>query len=195
MDKKLYLVAGLGNPGRQYRNTRHNAGFILIDFMVDEFKVRLNKMQFNAITGTVDTDDVRIILAKPQTFMNLSGQSVAGLIRFFKIPLNQVLIVHDDIDLPMGTIRIRPGGGAGGQKGLESTIERLGTQDFPRMRIGIGRPSGTQDAAGYVLQEFSNRDIQILQEVFPQAVQAVRTFVRDGLETAMNRFNGVVGQE
>lgn len=195
MDKKIYLVAGLGNPGRQYRNTRHNAGFILVDFLVEEFKIRLNKMQFNAITGTVDIDDARIILAKPQTFMNLSGQSVMGLIRFYKIPLDQILIVHDDIDLPIGTIRIRPGGGAGGQKGLASTIERLGTQDFPRMRIGIGRPSGTQDAASYVLQEISNADIKILKEVFPLAVQAVRTFVTDGLETAMNRFNGVVGQE
>ena len=141
MEKQIYLIVGLGNPGRQYHNTRHNTGFILIDHLVQEFKLRLNKMQFNAITGTMDLDDSRCILAKPQTFMNLSGQSVAGLLRFYKIPLEQLLVVHDDIDLPIGTLRIRPGGGAGGQKGLASTIERLGTQDFPRMRIGIGRPS------------------------------------------------------
>jgi PTH1 family peptidyl-tRNA hydrolase len=117
------------------------------------------------------------------------------LVRFYKVPLEQLLVAHDDIDLPIGTLRIRPGGGAGGQKGLASTIERLGTQEFPRMRIGIGRPNGTQDAAGYVLQEFSSADIRILQEVFPQAVQAVQAFVTDGLQTAMNRFNGSIGQE
>jgi len=195
MEKLTYIIAGLGNPGRQYRNTRHNAGFILIDHLVEAYKIRLSKMQFNAITGTIEMESARVILAKPQTFMNLSGQSVAGLVRFYKVPLEQLLVAHDDIDLPIGTLRIRPGGGAGGQKGLASTIERLGTQEFPRMRIGIGRPNGTQDAAGYVLQEFSSADIRILQEVFPQAVQAVQAFVTDGLQTAMNRFNGSIGQE
>jgi len=192
-ENKIYLIVGLGNPGRQYHHTRHNAGFILIDYLVQEFKIRMSKMQSNAITGSLNLEGSRLILAKPQTYMNLSGQSVAGLLRFYKIPLEQLLVVHDDIDLPTGTLRIRPGGGAGGQKGLASTIERLGTQEFPRMRIGIGRPSGTQDAAGYVLQEFSNSDLKVLKEVFPQAVQAVRTFVLEGLQTAMNRYNGVVG--
>jgi PTH1 family peptidyl-tRNA hydrolase len=195
MEKLTYIIAGLGNPGRQYRNTRHNAGFIMIDHLVEEYKIRLSKMQFNAITGSIELDSARVILAKPQTFMNLSGQSVAALVRFYKIPLEQLLVAHDDIDLPVGALRIRPGGGAGGQKGLASTIERLGTQEFPRMRIGIGRPSGTQEAAGYVLQEFSTGDIRVLKAVFPQAVQAVHTFITEGLQAAMNRYNGLIGQE
>ena len=195
MEKETYLIAGLGNPGRQYRNTRHNAGFILIDFLVTEFKTRMSKMQSNAMTATFDNGDAKVILAKPQTFMNLSGQSVAALVRFYKIPLEHILIAHDDIDLPIGTLRIRPGGGSGGQKGLASTIERLGTQDFPRLRIGIGRPSGTQEAAGYVLKEFSSGDLKILQQVFPQAVLAVKAFIEVGLDEAMNRYNGVVTLE
>jgi PTH1 family peptidyl-tRNA hydrolase len=195
MEKEFYLIAGFGNPGREYRNTRHNVGFRLIDSMVSEFNTKLTKVQFKAMTGTIELDNARIILAKPQTFMNLSGQAVAALMRFYKIPLDKVLVAHDDIDLPLGTIRIRPGGGSGGQKGLASTIEKLGTQDFPRMRIGIGRPSGSQEAAGYVLQEFSNSDEKVLQDVLPQAVEAIKVFIADGLEAAMTRYNGNITKE
>jgi peptidyl-tRNA hydrolase, PTH1 family len=195
MEKEFYLIAGFGNPGREYRNTRHNVGFRLIDSVVSEFNTKLTKVQFKAMTGTIELDNARIILAKPQTFMNLSGQAVAALMRFYKIPLDKVLVAHDDIDLPLGTIRIRPGGGSGGQKGLASTIEKLGTQDFPRMRIGIGRPSGSQEAAGYVLQEFSNSDEKVLQDVLPQAVEAIKVFVADGLEAAMTRYNGNITKE
>ena len=195
MEKEFYLIAGFGNPGREYRNTRHNVGFRLIDSVVSEFNTKLTKVQFKAMTGTIELDNSRIILAKPQTFMNLSGQAVAALMRFYKIPLDKVLVAHDDIDLPLGTIRIRPGGGSGGQKGLASTIEKLGTQDFPRMRIGIGRPSGSQEAAGYVLQEFSNSDEKVLQDVLPQAVEAIKVFIADGLEAAMTRYNGNITKE
>ncbi len=195
MEKEFYLIAGFGNPGREYRNTRHNVGFRLIDSVVSEFNTKLTKVQFKAMTGTIELDNARIILAKPQTFMNLSGQAVAALMRFYKIPLDKVLVAHDDIDLPLGTIRIRPGGGSGGQKGLASTIEKLGTQDFPRMRIGIGRPSGSQEAAGYVLQEFSNSDEKVLQDVLPQAVEAIKVFVAEGLDAAMTRYNGNITKE
>lgn len=195
MEKEIYLIAGFGNPGREYRNTRHNVGFKVIDSLVSEFNTKLTKVQFKAMIGSVELDNAHIILAKPQTFMNLSGQAVASLIRFYKIPLDHVIVAHDDIDLPLGTIRIRPGGGSGGQKGLASTIEKLGTQDFPRMRIGIGRPSGSQEAAGYVLQEFSTADEKILIDVLPTAVQAIRTFISDGLEAAMTRFNGNISKD
>ncbi len=195
MEKEFFLIAGFGNPGREYRNTRHNVGFRLIDSVVSEFNTKLTKVQFKAMTGTIELDNARIILAKPQTFMNLSGQAVAALMRFYKIPLDKVLVAHDDIDLPLGTIRIRPGGGSGGQKGLASTIEKLGTQDFPRMRIGIGRPSGSQEAAGYVLQEFSNSDEKVLQDVLPQAVEAIKVFVAEGLDAAMTRYNGNITKE
>lgn len=195
MEKEIYLIAGFGNPGREYRNTRHNVGFKLIDNLVSEFDTKLTRVQFKAMIGSFELNDAHVILAKPQTFMNLSGQAVSSLIRFYKIPLEHVIVAHDDIDLPLGTIRIRPGGGSGGQKGLASTIERLGTQDFPRMRIGIGRPSGSQEAAGYVLQEFSKTDEKILAEVFPIAVQAIKTFVINGLEAAMTHYNGTVNKE
>jgi PTH1 family peptidyl-tRNA hydrolase len=195
MEKDLFLIAGFGNPGREFRNTRHNVGFKLIDSLVADFNTKLSKVQFKAITGTVDNDHARILFAKPQTYMNLSGQAVASLIRFYKIPLENVIVAHDDIDLPLGTIRIRPGGGSAGQKGLASTIEKLGTQDFPRMRIGIGRPSGSQEAAGYVLQEFSKTDEKILSEVLPVAVMAIRMFIADGLEAAMTRYNGNISKE
>jgi peptidyl-tRNA hydrolase, PTH1 family len=195
MEKEIYLIAGFGNPGREYRNTRHNVGFKVIDSLVSEFNTKLTKVQFKAMIGSVELDNAHIILAKPQTFMNLSGQAVASLIRFYKIPLDHVIVAHDDIDLPLGTIRIRPGGGSGGQKGLASTIEKLGTQDFPRMRIGIGRPSGSQEAAGYVLQEFSSADAKVLIDVLPTAVQAMRTFISDGLEAAMTRFNGNISKD
>ncbi len=195
MEKEIYLIAGFGNPGREYRNTRHNVGFKLIDSLVTEFNTKLTKVQFKAMIGSFEHENAHVILAKPQTFMNLSGQAVSSLIRFYKIPLDHVIVAHDDIDLPLGTIRIRPGGGSGGQKGLASTIEKLGTQDFPRMRIGIGRPSGSQEAAGYVLQEFSKTDEKILGEVLPTAVQAIRTFVSGGLDAAMTRFNGSITKE
>lgn len=195
MEKEIYLIAGFGNPGREYRNTRHNVGFKVIDSLVSEFNTKLTKVQFKAMIGSAELDNAHIILAKPQTFMNLSGQAVASLIRFYKIPLDHVIVAHDDIDLPLGTIRIRPGGGSGGQKGLASTIEKLGTQDFPRMRIGIGRPSGSQEAAGYVLQEFSSADAKVLIDVLPTAVQAMRTFISDGLEAAMTRFNGNISKD
>jgi PTH1 family peptidyl-tRNA hydrolase len=124
--------------------------------------------------------------------MNLSGQSVGGLLRFYKIPIEQLLVIHDDLDLPFGTLRIRPSGGSAGQKGLGSTIERLGSQDFARIRIGIGRPPGRMDAADYVLQPFHSSEQQMLDSVLDSASDAALTFVREGLETAMNRFNGSV---
>lgn len=192
MEKEIFLIAGLGNPGREYRNTRHNIGFMVIDSLVAEFKARLTRVQFKAMVGAADLDDAHIILAKPQTYMNLSGTAVSSLVRFYKIPLDHVIIVHDDIDLPLGSLRIRPGGGSGGQKGVASTIEKLGTQDFPRMRLGINRPSLSQDAAGYVLQEFSQSDEIVLKDVLSAAVAATKTFLKDGLEAAMTRYNGNV---
>ncbi|MCF6277293.1 MAG: aminoacyl-tRNA hydrolase, partial [Anaerolineales bacterium] len=134
--------------------------------------------------------NAKLILAKPQTFMNRSGQAVQGLTHFYKLPLENLLLVHDDLDLPFGTLRLRPGGGAGGQKGVRSTIERLGTRDFPRLRMGIGRPPGRMDPAAYVLQNFAKADEQLLSETLARAADAVLAFIDEGLDAAMNRFNG-----
>ena len=185
-----YLLIGLGNPGREYVNTRHNIGFMLIDRLTIRLDARGMKMQSNAIVITSRYGEQKIILAKPQTYMNLSGQSVQGLAHFYKIPLENLLVAHDDLDIPFGTIRIRPTGGPGGQRGMASTIEKLGTKDFPRLRLGIGRPPGRMDPKDYVLQDFSKDDSKLLPEVLDRATDAALTFVTDGLNRAMNKFNG-----
>lgn len=187
-----YLLVGLGNPGREYRDSRHNAGFMLIDRLTVRLNARGMKLQSKALVTTAAHEDRKLILAKPQTYMNLSGQSVQGLIHFYKLPLTNVLIAHDDLDIPFGTIRIRPKGGPGGQGGMASTITQLGTKDFPRLRIGIGRPPGKMDPAAYVLQGFSREEMKSLSEIIDRAADAALEFVVNGLDKAMNKYNGSI---
>lgn len=187
-----YLLIGLGNPGREYVQTRHNIGFMLIDRLTVRLNARGMKVQSKAIVITAQHEGQKVILAKPQTFMNLSGQAIQGLVRFYKVPLEQVLVAHDDLDLPFCTLRMRPGGGAGGQKGIKSTIDQLGTNEFARLRLGIDRPPGRMDAAAYVLQEFTQKELLAVSETLDRAAEAALTFVTAGLNTAMNRFNGSV---
>jgi len=189
---ETYLIAGLGNPGREYRETRHNVGYMLLDRLTVKLNARFTRLQSRALVASVNYQERKIILAKPQTFMNLSGQSVQGLIHFYKLPLENLLIAHDDLDLPVGTIRIRPDGGSAGQKGMTSILERLGTDEFARIRLGIGRPPGQMQAPDYVLQDFSNADLTVISETLNRAAEAALTWVTDGLEAAMNRFNGIV---
>ncbi len=189
---ETYLLIGLGNPGREYKDTRHNIGFMLIDHIAVRLNARGMKLQSKAIVISALHEERKIILAKPQTYMNLSGQSVQGLLHFYKIPFENLLVAHDDLDLPFGTIRIRPTGGPGGQRGMASTIEKLGTKDFPRLRLGIGRPPGRMDAKDYVLQDFSKDDIKLVPEILDRAADAALTFVTHGLNKAMNQFNGSV---
>ena len=192
MTESTYLIVGLGNPGREYKDNRHNVGFMLVDRLSVRLNARLTRMQAKALVGSVTYEDNKLIFAKPQTYMNLSGQSIQGLARFYKVPLENMIVAHDDLDLPFGTIRIRPGGGPGGQKGVASTIERLGTKDFRRLRIGIGRPPGRMDPADYVLQNFAQSDLIFLSEILDRAADAVLTFVTEGVNTAMNKFNGEI---
>ncbi len=189
--ESTYLLIGLGNPGREYRDNRHNVGFMLIDRLAIRLEARGLKMQSKAIVTTANYAERKLILAKPQTYMNLSGQSVQGLLHFYKLPLENLLIAHDDLDIPFGTIRVRPGGGPGGQKGMASAIDYLGTKDFPRLRIGIGRPPGRMDPAAYVLQDFSREDMKSLSMVIDRAADAALEFVVNGLDKAMNKYNGV----
>jgi len=186
------LMVGLGNPGREYRDNRHNIGFMLVDRLAMKLDARFTRLQSRALVASARFDGRKIILAKPQTFMNLSGQAVQGLLRFYKLSLTDMLVAHDDLDLPIGTIRLRPDGGAAGQKGMISIIERLGTDEFPRLRLGIGRPPGQMDAADYVLQDFSYGEMSVISESLQRAVEAALTFAREGLEAAMNKFNGAV---
>lgn len=192
---EVYLIVGLGNPGREYRANRHNVGFMAADALAEKLGAPLGKVQFKAIIGQGRCGERKVIVAKPQTFMNLSGQAVSALVRYYRVPLENLLVMHDDLDLPLGTLRLRPGGGSGGQKGLSSTMQQLGTQDFPRLRIGIGRPPGQMPAAAYVLQNFSAGDEELLQFVLGRAVEAALAFTERGLEYAMNHFNGPVDQE
>ena len=187
-----YLLIGLGNPGREYKDTRHNIGFMLIDRIAVRLNAQKIKVQAKAIVTDVLYQERKLILAKPQTYMNLSGQSVQGLAHFYKVPFTNMMVLSDDLDIPFGTIRIRPGGGPGGQRGMASTIEQLGTKDFPRLRLGIGRPPGRMDPKDYVLQEFSREDQKLLPEVLDRAADAALTFVTDGLNKAMNKYNGDV---
>jgi PTH1 family peptidyl-tRNA hydrolase len=189
---ETFLIVGLGNPGREYRETRHNVGFMLLDRLAVKLNARFTRLQSRALVASATYQERKIILAKPQTFMNLSGQSVQGLVHFYKLPLTNLLVAHDDLDLPPGTIRIRPDGGSAGQKGMTSILERFGTDDFPRLRLGIGRPPGQMQAPDYVLQDFSNADLMVISETLNRAVEATLTFVIEGLDAAMNKFNGVI---
>ena len=192
MTDKTFLIVGLGNPGRECKDNRHNVGFMLIDRLTVRLNARMSRVQAKALVGSVNYEGNKLILAKPQTYMNLSGQSIQGLARFYKLPLENMLVAHDDLDLPFGTVRIRPGGGPGGQRGVASAIERLGSKDFPRLRIGIGRPPGRMDPAAYVLQDFSKSDLNFLSEILDHAADAVLELATQGLNTAMNKFNGDV---
>ncbi len=186
-----YLIVGLGNPGREYRLNRHNAGFMALDRLVEAHKLTgFTKMQSRALISTGHVAGAAVVLAKPQTYMNLSGQPVAALVRFYEVPLERLLICSDDIDLPLGTLRLRPEGGSAGQKGLESIIASLGTKVFPRLRLGIGRPSGAKAAANYVLRDFKGEDLDLINVALDRAVEAIEFFLKHGLEQTMSRFNG-----
>jgi PTH1 family peptidyl-tRNA hydrolase len=183
------LIIGLGNPGRGYRHNRHNIGFQILDALAEDLGARFTRVQANALVTDARLEGVRLILAKPQTFMNNAGQSVSSLDRFFKLPPEQILAVHDDLDLPLGALRLRPGGGSGGHRGLGSIVEHLGLAAFPRLRFGIGRPPGTMDPADYVLQDFGPLEQDIVTASLERAVACIRTFALDGIQTAMTQFN------
>ncbi len=185
-----FIIAGLGNPGRKYEHNRHNVGFMLLNRLSNKLGESFGKIEAKALVCKTSYQGERIILVKPQTYMNKSGMSVASLMRFYQIPLENLLVTYDDVDLPLGVLRIRPSGGSGGQNGMQSIIERLGTEEFPRLRIGTGRPPGRMDAADYVLQDFSSQETEELNDTLDRGVNAVLAFISNGLDNAMNTFNG-----
>ena len=187
---KTYLIAGLGNPGREYKQTRHNIGFMVAEQLAGDLSISMGKVQSRAIIGIGRALNAKVIIAKPQTYMNLSGEAVKGLLKFYKIPLEQFIVIHDDLDIPFGTIRIRKQGGPGGQKGVKSIIDHMGTQDFNRVRMGIGRPPGRMDAADYVLQRFAKVEEDELVPLTQQASKAVQSIIQYGMDQAMNEYNG-----
>ncbi len=190
-----FLIVGLGNPGREYAFNRHNVGFMAVDRLAKKHGTAFTRRQGKALITSINVEAHSVVLAKPQTYMNLSGDAVASLVRFYDLPLEQIMVCYDDLDLPVGAIRLRPQGGSAGQNGVQSIIEQLGTQNFPRLRLGIGRPPGRMLAAAYVLHDFDKFDGEVMDMTLNKAVEAIEVFVVEGLNAAMNKFNGTADNE
>ena len=184
-----WLVAGLGNPGQKYANTRHNMGFLTVDLLAEDAGVKLNKIKFKSAYNILPFAGAKCLVMKPQTYMNLSGEAVREAAQFYKIPADRVLVIYDDVSLPVGKLRVRPSGSAGGHNGIKNIIAHLGTQDFPRIKIGTGAPGEGEDMIGWVIGEPSQNEKARLLECFRQAVQAAECVIRHGCQKAMNDFN------
>lgn len=185
-----WIVAFLGNPGLKYNGTRHNAGFMAADAMEKKLGVSINKMRFKALTQTVDISGKKVLLMKPQTYMNLSGDAIVQAANFYKVPPERVIAVSDETALPIGRLRIRRGGSAGGHNGLKSVIARLGTDQFPRIRLGVGdKPHPDYDMADWVLSAFKGQDAADMELVAKKAADAVECYITEGADRAMNKFN------
>ena len=187
---ELYLIVGLGNPGPRYENTRHNVGFRAVERMAQKHGLTFGKVEQRALVASGTILGKRVLLAKPQTFMNLSGDSVVPLAHFYKVEPDHIIVIHDDLDLPLGTLRLRKEGSSGGQNGLKHILQRLGTQAIARVRIGIGRPPGRMDPVDWVLMPLKGDDAILAVEVIDRAVAAVETWLDEGIELAMSRHNG-----
>ncbi|MBQ6498594.1 MAG: aminoacyl-tRNA hydrolase [Ruminococcus sp.] len=185
-----YIIVGLGNPGRRYENTRHNAGFIAMDYIADKLGVKINKIKFKSTVGEANIAGKRCLLMKPSTFMNLSGQAVTEAMNFYKIPPQRTVIMSDDISLDVGTIRIRRKGSDGGQKGLQNIIYLSGSDEFPRVKIGIGKkPHPEYDLKDWVLSRFTDKDKKLISERLPDILGAVELIVSEDIDKAMNLYN------
>jgi len=184
-----FLIVGLGNPGREYRDTRHNIGFMVVDQLAGRMNISFNRAKSKALITDGRYQGLKIILAKPQTFMNKSGHPTSSLLKFYKLTPKNLLVVYDDVDLPFDTIRIKPSGGSAGHKGMRSIIEQLGTDEFPRLRMGVGRPAGGKQAANYVLKPFNKEETEILDIYLARAADATQAFLTHGIDYAMTKYN------
>jgi PTH1 family peptidyl-tRNA hydrolase len=186
-----YLIVGLGNPGREYRHHRHNIGFLLLDRFIEKHHLpSFTRSQSRALVTSGSVADRSVVLVKPQTYMNLSGEAVGSLVRFYDIALERMLVCYDDIDIPLGIIRMRARGTSGGQRGMQSIIDHLSSNAFPRLRIGVGRPAGQTGASTHVLRDFRPEEIEVVQPAIETAVDAIDCYIENGVELAMSRYNG-----
>jgi PTH1 family peptidyl-tRNA hydrolase len=189
MTTDRYLIVGLGNPGREYEKTRHNIGFRVVEAFANAHTLTFDKKQARALIAEGTVADKKVLIVKPQTYMNLSGESVGSLVTFYKVPHANLMTVSDDLDIPLGNLRLRKTGSAGGQNGLKSIIAHLGTQDFARLRFGIGRPPGRMDPAAYVLQDFDRIEQPVMDETLRKSLEAIQVWLSAGIDQAMNQFN------
>ena len=186
---QTFLIAGLGNPGKDYRDTRHNIGFMTVDRLAERLGITFTRTQSKALITDGRYQEHRIYLAKPQTFMNASGQAISALIKFYKIPLKNLLVAYDDVDLPFEAIRMKPSGGSAGHRGMKNIIQQLGTQNFPRLRLGVGRSYGSKQAADYVLKPFSKEESEFLSVYIDRAAEAALAYITEGIQHAMTEYN------
>lgn len=187
----MYLVIGLGNPGKQYDMTRHNIGFHTIDYIAGEYNVKVNKLKYKALYGESEINGEKVYLIKPQTYMNLSGESIIDFVNFFKIPIENVIVISDDINIDTGRLRIRPKGSAGGHNGLKSIIYMLQSDEFPRIRMGVGAPKHEDyELADFVLGRFTKDEIPVMEDAIKRAKSAVEEIIKRGPQSAMNKYNG-----
>ena len=191
--ESLHLIVGLGNPGAEYAKTRHNAGFLLVEELADRWRVDWkNERKFNARMARAERHGHRVLLCQPQTFMNLSGETVGAVVGFYRLPRTRILVAVDDADLPLGELRLRAGGSSGGHHGLESIEQHLGSREFARLRLGIGRQDGAREITDYVLSRFDRVEAALMEKVLDRAASQTECWLNDGIQKAMNQFNGVV---
>ncbi|NLD50862.1 MAG: aminoacyl-tRNA hydrolase [Clostridiaceae bacterium] len=185
----LYIVVGLGNPGQKYECTRHNVGFDTIELLGRKHGITVNKLKHKALSGEGSIGGRRVMLVKPQTFMNLSGESVRDIVDWYKVSVENILVIYDDIDLPLGKLKIRPKGSSGTHNGMRSVIYQLQSDEFPRIRIGIDKPPEGWELSNFVLSRFSGDDRKKIEEIIGKAADAVEEILRSGIDQAMNRYN------
>lgn len=184
----MYLIVGLGNPGLEYVNTRHNIGFSVIDYLANKYNIEMNRTKFKGVYGEGFIEGKKVILLKPTTYMNLSGESIREVINFYKITNEEIIVVYDDISLQVGKIRIRPKGSAGGHNGIKSIIANMASDVFPRVKVGVGQPKG--DLVSHVLGKFTEEENEVLNKVIPVVTEAIEAILKSDIQESMNKYNG-----
>ncbi|MCC0739626.1 aminoacyl-tRNA hydrolase [Clostridioides sp. ZZV14-5902] len=186
----MYVVVGLGNPGKKYEKTRHNVGFDVIDILAKEYNISVTKIKHKALIGEGRVGIEKVLLVKPQTYMNLSGETLIDIYKYYKVDLNNIVVVYDDIDLDVGKIRIRKKGSGGTHNGMKSITKCLGSNDFPRVRVGVSKPEVGQDLADFVLSRFRKEESDNINEALEKAACAVNSIIRENIDMSMNKYNG-----
>lgn len=186
----MYVIVGLGNPGRRYKDSRHNVGFSVIDILSERYNTKINKIKFKSLYGETKINGEKVFLVKPQTFMNKSGETVLEISNFYKLPLENIIVIQDDIDIDFASLRIRSKGSAGSHNGMKSIIYLLKSDKFPRVKIGVGRPEAGRDLADFVLGRFTKEEEIDINEALEKAADAVECIVKEGISSSMNKYNG-----